>query len=293
MPTRRTPRPHRTFSALARSRQSRTDAKAAAVTAVTLDKKASASTETLEATAASSFDTEGPELVTYTDALNRAIAVPEKDVSGSSFLQSGVGSAIWKMAMSSNTVSDDASSTLLSFLSGGDGEGHSAQCSQIIGIPRAAPRVSGSDGTPRAKWLSRACSLLRGSSFVDSLESFRETSPIRALMRLPKSKRKVARRTGQLTRVQLQTREGVATCTRFQCFSDQHGPERKRGDRKSETEFSATGRKREETRRRGRVTMGEGEREDRNNSTTKKKRDWKRKEERQKQSVEFFVRRAT
>merc|ERR1712136_436780 len=55
-------------------------------------------------------------------------------VAGSSFLQSGVGSAIRQVAMNSNRVSEDDRSTLLSFLSGGVRQGYAPQSGEIIGI---------------------------------------------------------------------------------------------------------------------------------------------------------------
>ena len=58
----------------------------------------------------------------------------EKGVSGSSFLQSRVGSAIRKVAMSSQKVSDSDRSTLLSFLSIGDRQGYAPKSGEIIGI---------------------------------------------------------------------------------------------------------------------------------------------------------------
>merc|ERR1712136_673443 len=55
-------------------------------------------------------------------------------VAGSSFIQSGLGSAIRQVAMNSNRVSEDDRSTLLSFLSGGDNQGYAPQSGEIIGI---------------------------------------------------------------------------------------------------------------------------------------------------------------
>ena len=63
-----------------------------------------------------------------------AIAALEKGVSGSSFLQSRVCSAIRKVAKSSAKVSDSDRSTLLSFLSIGDRQGYAPKSGEIIGI---------------------------------------------------------------------------------------------------------------------------------------------------------------
>ena len=63
-----------------------------------------------------------------------AIAVLEKGVAGSSFLQSRVGSAFRKVATSSEKVSDSDRSTLLSFLSIGDRQGYAPKSGEIIGI---------------------------------------------------------------------------------------------------------------------------------------------------------------
>ena len=77
------------------------------------------------------------------DASNVIVGIPEnmipnsaleKGVSGSSFLQSRVGSAIRKVAMSSQKVSDSDRSTLLSFLSVGDRQGYAPKSGEIIGI---------------------------------------------------------------------------------------------------------------------------------------------------------------
>ena len=97
-------------------------------------KEALASAQALDAKAAAGFDAQRSDLSANIDALTRAIAELEKGVAGSSFLQSGVGSAIRKVAMSSNRVSDDDRSTLLSFLSGADNQGYAPQSGEIIGI---------------------------------------------------------------------------------------------------------------------------------------------------------------
>merc|ERR1712136_204924 len=97
-------------------------------------KEALASAGALDAKAASAFDAESSDLAANIDALTRAIAALEKGVAGSSFIQSGVGSAIRKLALSSNKVSDGDRSTLLSFLSGGDNQGYAPQSGEIIGI---------------------------------------------------------------------------------------------------------------------------------------------------------------
>jgi len=97
-------------------------------------KEALASAEALDAKAAAGFDAESSDLAANIDALTRAIAALEKGAAGSSFLQSGVGSAIRKLAMSSNRVSDDDRSTLLSFLSGAERQGYAPQSGEIIGI---------------------------------------------------------------------------------------------------------------------------------------------------------------
>ena len=97
-------------------------------------KEALASAQALDAKAAAGFDAQSSDLSANIDALTRAIAALEKGAAGSSFLQSGVGSAIRKVAMSSNRVSDDDRSTLLSFLSGGDRQGYAPQSGEIIGI---------------------------------------------------------------------------------------------------------------------------------------------------------------
>jgi len=97
-------------------------------------KEALASAGALDAKAASAFDAESSDLAANIDALTRAIAALEKGVAGSSFIQSGVGSAIRKLAMSSNRVSDGDRSSLLSFLSGSDRQGYAPQSGEIIGI---------------------------------------------------------------------------------------------------------------------------------------------------------------
>ena len=77
------------------------------------------------------------------DASNVIVGIPEnmipnsaleKGVSGSSFLQSRVGSAIRKVAMSAAKVSDSYRSTSLSFLSIGDRQGYAPKSGEIIGI---------------------------------------------------------------------------------------------------------------------------------------------------------------
>ena len=95
------------------SQESRAEAKQALASAVALDDKG-----------ASAFDAESSDLAANIDALTRAIAALEKGVAGSSFLQSRVGPAIRKVAMSSEKVSDSERSTLLSFLSSGDRQGY-------------------------------------------------------------------------------------------------------------------------------------------------------------------------
>ena len=67
-----------------------------------------------------------------------AIAFLEKDVTGSSFQQSGVGSDIRKVGMNSNRISDDERSTLLSSLSGDDRQGHATQSDETIVDARKA-----------------------------------------------------------------------------------------------------------------------------------------------------------
>jgi len=97
-------------------------------------KQALASAGALDDKGASAFDAESSDLAANIDALTRAIAALEKGVSGSSFLQSHIGSAIRKVAMSSEKVSDSDRSTLLSFLSSGDRQGYAPQSGEIIGI---------------------------------------------------------------------------------------------------------------------------------------------------------------
>ena len=82
---------------------------------------------------ASAFDAESSDLAANIDALTMAVAVLEKGVAGSSFLQSRVGSAIRKVAMSSDKVSDSDRSTL-SFLSISDRYGYAPKSGEIIGI---------------------------------------------------------------------------------------------------------------------------------------------------------------
>ena len=53
------------------------------------------------------FDAESSDLAINIDTFTWVIAVLEKDVAGSSFQQSGVGSDIRKVDMNSNKVSDD------------------------------------------------------------------------------------------------------------------------------------------------------------------------------------------
>lgn len=95
------------------SRQSRAEAKEALASAGALDAKA-----------VSAFDFEISDFAANIDALTRAISALERNAAGSSFLQGGVGSAIRKLVMSKNRVSDDDHSTLLSFLSGGESQGN-------------------------------------------------------------------------------------------------------------------------------------------------------------------------
>jgi len=73
------------------SQESRAEAKQALVSAGALDAKA-----------ASAFDASSSDLAANIDALGRAIAALEKGVTASSFLQSHVGTAIRKVAMSSS-----------------------------------------------------------------------------------------------------------------------------------------------------------------------------------------------
>merc|ERR1712136_578262 len=68
-------------------------------------KEALASAGALDAKAAAGFDAESSDLAANIDALTRAIAALEKGVAGSSFLHSGVSSAIRQVAMNSNRVS--------------------------------------------------------------------------------------------------------------------------------------------------------------------------------------------
>ena len=70
--------------------------------------------QALDDKGACAFDAESSDLAANIDALTMAIAALEKGVSGSSFLQSRVGSAIRKVAMSAAKVSDSDRSTLLS-----------------------------------------------------------------------------------------------------------------------------------------------------------------------------------
>ena len=65
----------------------------------------------LDSKAASVFDAESSDLAINTGTFTLVIAVLEKDVAGSSFQQSGVGSDIRKVDMNSNRVSDDERST--------------------------------------------------------------------------------------------------------------------------------------------------------------------------------------
>ena len=70
----------------------------------------------LDVNATSAIDAENSDPAANSDAHTMAIASLEKGASGSSFLQSGVGSAIHKVAVNANRVSDNDRSTLLSFL---------------------------------------------------------------------------------------------------------------------------------------------------------------------------------
>ena len=63
-----------------------------------------------------------------------AIAALEKGVSGSSFLQSRVCSAIRKVAMSAAKVSDQRPFHVVVFLSIGDRQGYAPKSGEIIGI---------------------------------------------------------------------------------------------------------------------------------------------------------------
>ena len=90
--------------------------------------------QALDDKGASAFGAESSDLAANIDALIMAVAVLEKGVAGSSFLQSRVGSAIRKVATSSEKVSDSDLSTLLSFLSIGDRQGYAPKSGEIIGI---------------------------------------------------------------------------------------------------------------------------------------------------------------
>ena len=93
-------------------------------------KQALASAGPLDGKAASAFE----ETATNIDLLTRAIVELEKGVAGSTLLQSRIGSAIRKIAVSAEKVSDSDITTLLSFLSNGDRQQHAPQSGDIIGI---------------------------------------------------------------------------------------------------------------------------------------------------------------
>ena len=88
-------------------------------------KAALASAEPLDAKAVRAFDFR-ISLPALARSTGRGPAL-EKGAAGSSFLRSGVGSALCKLAMSSNWVLDDDRSTLLFFLPGSDNEKYALQ----------------------------------------------------------------------------------------------------------------------------------------------------------------------
>ena len=110
---------------LTQSQQSRTEAQAAAATAVALDTKARAA-----------FENQSSDLLANIDALSKAIAALEKGMTGGSFLQGGVGTALRRAVMNSEKVSDSDRTSVLSFLSGGSSDGgrYAPQSGEIVGI---------------------------------------------------------------------------------------------------------------------------------------------------------------
>ena len=93
----------------------------------------------LDSQAASVFDARSSDFAINTGTFTWAIAFLEKDVAGSSFQQSGVGSDIRKVNMKSNRISDGDHPTCLSSLSGHAPQSDEAAiCAKMITEMRGA-----------------------------------------------------------------------------------------------------------------------------------------------------------